>query len=274
MPARFAGLIPYQGYEDMLVEKNADGVVVATLNAPQKLNALTPGIRMGLKRILEEVNDDDEAKVLVLTGMGRGFSSGADMGGGEAAGGGPEPSRPELEEPRFEWIGRFRTMNKPVIAAVNGVAAGGGMSLAMAADVRVASDQARFVTVFLRRAILPDQCATWFLPRLVGPSRALLMLWLSDDVSAEEALRYGLVDMVVPHDQLMAKTMELATRLAKGPSVTLELTKKAVYHGLTVDLATQANYEQNLLGMADRTHDVEEGRLAFRERRQPNFKGR
>ncbi|MEE8442591.1 MAG: enoyl-CoA hydratase-related protein, partial [Dehalococcoidia bacterium] len=100
------------------------------------------------------------------------------------------------------------------------------------------------------------------------------MLWLSDDVRAEEAERIGLVDMVVPHDELMERTMEVATRLAKGPSVTIDLTKKAVYHGLTVDLTTQADYEENLLGITGRTEDVQEGRTAFRERRQPNFKGR
>ncbi|MBI4310949.1 MAG: enoyl-CoA hydratase/isomerase family protein [Chloroflexi bacterium] len=272
MPRKFAGLVPYQGYEDMLVEKK-DGVVVATLNMPEKLNALTPGIRIGLKRILEEVNDDDDARVLVITGAGRGFSSGADMGGGEAAQA-QERSRQELMESRFGWIGRFRTVRKPIIAAVNGVVAGGGLSLALACDVRVASDQARFVTAFLRRAILPDQCATWFLPRVVGPSRALLMFWLSDDVQAEEALRTGLVDMVVPHDQLMEKTLELAKRLAAGPAVTIELTKQAVYHGLTATLETQAEYEVGLLGMIDKTEDVREGRAAFRERRQPNFKGR
>ena len=273
MHGRYAGLTPYEGYEDMLVEKK-EGAVVVTLNVPEKLNALTPGIRSGLKRILEEVNDDDDAKVLVLTGTGRGFCSGADIGGAAATPSERQPSRQEIEESRFGWINRMRIMNKPVIAAINGVVAGGGLSIALACDVRIASDQARFVTAFLRRAILPDQGSTWLLPRVVGTSRALLMLWLSDDVHAEEAERIGLVDRVVPHEKLMEHTMELATRLARGPSVTLDLTKKAVYHGLTVDLETQADYEENLLSIVGRTEDVQEGRAAFRERRQPNFKGR
>lgn len=273
MPGRYAGLTPYEGYEDMLIEKR-EGVVIATLNVPEKLNALTPGIRFGLRRILEDVNDDDDARVLVITGTGRGFSSGADVGGGAAAQAERQPSRQEVEESRFGWINRMRTMNKPIIAAINGVVAGGGLSIALASDVRIASDKARFVTAFMRRAILPDQCSTWLLPRVVGTSRALLMLWLSDDVNAEEAERIGLVDMVVPHEELMGRTVELATRLARGPSVTIDLTKKAVYHGLTVDLETQADYEENLLGIVGRTEDVQEGRAAFRERRQPNFKGR
>jgi 2-(1,2-epoxy-1,2-dihydrophenyl)acetyl-CoA isomerase len=230
MSRKFAHLAPYEGYEDAIVEKK-DGVVIFTLNRPEKLNALSPALRVGLKRILEDVADDDDAKVLVLTGAGRGFCSGADMVGQSHADS-PPPSRQDIEESRFGWIARFRSMRKPVLAAVNGVAAGGGFSLALACDVRIASDQARFVSAFIRRAILPDQCSTWLLPHLVGTSRALLMHWLSDEVKAEEALRIGLADMVVPHDQLMAKTMELANRLARGPSVTIELTTQAVYHAL------------------------------------------
>ena len=272
MSRRFAGLTPYEGYEDMIVEKK-DGVVTVTLNRPEKLNALSPAMRIGLKRILEDVNDDDDAKVLVLTGAGRGFCSGADMVAAPGAGS-PPPSRQEIEESRFGWIGRFRTMRKPVIAAVNGVAAGGGFSLALACDVRIASDQARFVSAFVRRAILPDQSSTWLLPHLVGTSRALLMHWLSDEVKAEEAMRIGLADMVTPHDQLMTRTMEIANRLARGPSVTIELTKQAVYHAMGVSLETHAEYEENLLNKVHHTEDVKEGRLAFREKRQPVFKGR
>ena len=271
MSRRFAALAPYEGYEDMTVEKN-DGVVVVTLNRPEKLNALSPAMRIGIKRILEDVNDDDDAKVMVLTGAGRGFCSGADMSSGAAEG--PPPSRQEIEESRFGWIGRFRTMRKPVIAAVNGVAAGGGFSLALACDVRIASDQARFVSAFVRRAILPDQSSTWLLPHLVGTSKALMMLWLSDEVKAEEAMRIGLVETVVPHDQLMARTMEIANRLAHGPSVTIELTKQAVYHAMSVSLETHAEYEENLHHKVTHTEDVKEGRLAFREKRQPVFKGR
>jgi 2-(1,2-epoxy-1,2-dihydrophenyl)acetyl-CoA isomerase len=272
MSRRFAHLTPYEGYEDAIVEKKG-GVVTFTLDRPEKLNALSPALRLGLKRILEDVNDDDEAKVLVLTGAGRGFCSGADMVGQSHADS-PPPSRQDIEESRFGWIGRFRSMRKPVLAAVNGVAAGGGFSLALACDVRIASDQARFISAFIRRAILPDQCSTWLLPHRVGTSRALLMHWLSDEVKADEALRIGLADMVVPHDELMARTMELATRLASGPSITIELTKQAVYHAMGVSLETHAEYEENLLNKVHHSDDVKEGRLAFREKRKPVFKGR
>ena len=272
MPRKYDGLTPYEGYEDAIVEKT-DGVVTFTLNRPEKLNALSPALRFGLKRILEDVNDDDDAKVLVLTGAGRGFCAGADMIG-QSHSSSPAPSRQDIEESRFGWIGRFRSMRKPVIAAVNGVAAGGGFSLALACDVRIASDQARFVSAFMRRAILPDQSSTWLLPHLVGTSRALLMHWLSDEVKAEEALRIGLADKVVPHEELMAHTMEIANRLARGPSITIELTKQAVYHAMGVSLETHAEYEENMLNKVHNTDDVKEGRLAFREKRQPVFKGR
>jgi len=272
MPRKFDGLTPYEGYEDAIIEK-VDGVVVFTLNRPDKLNALSPGLREGLKRILEDVNDDDDAKVLVITGAGRGFCAGADMIG-KSHSDAPPPGRQDIEESRFGWIGRFRTMRKPVIGAINGVAAGGGFSLALACDIRIASDQARFVSAFIRRAILPDQASTWLLPHLVGTSRALLMHWLSDEVKAEEALRIGLADKIVLHEELMANTMEIANRLARGPSITIELTKQAVYHAMGVSLETQADYEENLLNKIHKTEDVQEGRLAFREKRQPIFKGR
>jgi 2-(1,2-epoxy-1,2-dihydrophenyl)acetyl-CoA isomerase len=261
----------YEAYEDMRVELS-NGVLIVTLDNPDRLNALSTPIRHGLKRVLSEFENDDSAKVMVITGEGRGFCSGADLGNTGSYK--QIDTRKQIEETRFEWINRFRSINKPIIAAVNGVAAGGGVSLALAADIRVASDKARFVTAFLRRAILPDNGATWFLPRIVGVSKALLMLWLSDDVGAEESLQIGLVDKVVPHDSLMDETMALANRLAEGPSITLELTKKAVYHSLNVDLITQCDYEENLGSIVHNTEDNDEGRLAFREKRKPNFKGR
>ncbi len=264
-------IFSYEGYEDMRVTLT-NGVLLVTLDNPDRLNALSTPIRHGLKRVLTEFEEDDNAKVMVITGAGRGFCSGADLGSTGSYK--QTETRKQIEETRFEWISRFRSINKPIIAAVNGVAAGGGVSLALAADIRIASDQARFVTAFLRRAILPDNGATWFLPRVVGVSKALLMLWLSDDVGAEESAQLGLVDKVVPHDSLMDETMLIANRLAEGPSITLELTKKAVYHSLNVDLITQCDYEENLGAIVHNTEDNAEGRLAFREKRKPNFQGK
>ncbi len=271
MSGSFEGLTPYEGYEDVVVEKK-NGVVVLTLNVPEKLNALTPGIRFSLKRICEEVHDDDGAKVLVITGAGRGFCSGADVGGGLGAA--PPPSRAKLMENSFAWITRFQTIDKPVIAAINGVAAGGGLSLALGCDIRIASDQARFITVFIRRALIPDVGVTWFLPRLVGLQKALLMSWLSDEVKAEEAERIGLVDRVVPHAKLMEETMELAERLAKGPSIAIELTKRAMYRGMTDDLTTHLDLEEKFQAICQASEDAKEGNRSFQEKRPPNFQGR
>lgn len=270
MSGLFEGLVPYEGYEDVRVEKR-DGVVVLTLNVPEKLNALTPGIRFSLKRICEEVHDDDSAKVLVLTGEGRGFCSGADVGGGAKT---AKKGRVQITANSFAWITRFQTIDKPVIAAINGVAAGGGLSLALGCDFRIASDQARFFTVFVRRALIPDVGVTWFLPRVVGLQKALMMSWLSDEVKAAEAERIGLVDKVVPHDQLMEETMALANRLANGPSIAIELTKRAMYRGLTNDLLPHLDLEEKYQAICQASDDAKEGNLSFQEKRAPNFQGR
>ena len=249
-----------------------DQIIIIKLNRPERLNALSTVIREGMADAFNKFKNDKNLEVAILTGEGRGFCSGADLGSTGSYK--QTETRKQIEETRIEWISRFRSINKPIIAAVNGVAAGGGVSLALAADIRIASKQARFVTAFLRRAILPDNGATWFLPRVVGVSKALLMLWLSDDVGAEESFQIGLVDKVVPHDSLMEETLVLANRIAEGPSITLELTKKAVYHGLDVDLITQCDYEENLGAIVHNTEDNTEGRLAFREKRKPNFQGK
>jgi 2-(1,2-epoxy-1,2-dihydrophenyl)acetyl-CoA isomerase len=257
----------------MVITKE-NGVVYAKLNVPERLNPLTAGVRIGLKRIIEDVRWDDDAKVLVITGEGRGFCSGADLSPDAPPGYKPPETRWELEDPRYAWIARFRAMDKPVIAAVNGVAAGGGLALALMCDMRIAAASARFISVFARRALIPDNATSWLLPRIVGTSQALRMILTGDDVRADEALRIGLADQVVPDEDLMTTVRELAERIARGPSVTLELSKRLVYQGLTRDIYTQGIVESAFASVVADTEDVREGRLAFRERRQPNFQGR
>ena len=272
MSRPYEGLTPFEGYEDVLVERK-DGVVVLTLNVPEKLNAFTPGVRVALKRILQDVEYDDEAKVLVITATGRAFSAGADISSTPGQEHAPE-NRHERTQSRFGWINQMRTMNTPIIAAINGVAAGGGLALALACDARICADTARFVPAHLKIAVVPDVGHTWLLPRIVSPSRALLMFWLGDSVSSEEALRIGLVDEVVPADQLMERTMDIATRIAKGPAIAVELTKRAVYRGLELDLATHVDMELYLQGFTTNSEDRAEGRKAFQEKREPVYKGR
>lgn len=273
MQRPFTGFTPYEGYEDMRVEKQ-NGVVIATLNVPEKLNPLTPGIRLGLKRIIEDVRWDDEAKVLVITGTGRGFCSGADMSGTGANPYAPTGRRTDLMEPRYKWAADFTSLDKPTIAAVNGVAAGGGLAVALMCDMRIVAESARFISVFVRRALIPDSGTTWLLPRIVGVPKALRMILTGEDVSAQEAYRIGLADEVVPDDQLMDKAMDLAQKIASGPSVTIELSKRAVYRGLDRGLLAQGEYEEYAQRIVQGTEDVEEGRLSFREKRPPEWKGK
>ena len=269
----FPGATPYQDYHDMVVTKE-NGVVYARLNVPERLNPLTPGVRIGLKRITEDVRWDDDAKVLVFTGTGRGFCSGADVSRDAPPGYKPPETRWELEDPRYAWIARMKALDKPIIAAVNGVAAGGGLALALMADIRIAAQSARFLSVFVRRALIPDNATTWLLPRVVSTSQALRMILTGDDVKADEALRIGLVDQVVPDEELMSTVTDLAERIARGPSVTNELSKRLVYQGLTRDLYTQTIVESGFASVVGETEDVKEGRLSFQEKRPPVFKGR
>ncbi|MBI4199040.1 MAG: enoyl-CoA hydratase/isomerase family protein [Chloroflexi bacterium] len=266
------GLTPYEGYQDMLVEKK-DGVVVATLNAPHKLNAFTPSIRTGIKRVLDEVEWDDDAKVLVFTGAGRAFSAGADVGP-TASPEKPSPARWQRLQSRFGWVNQMRAMNKPIIAAVNGVCAGGGMALALACDVRIASDDVRFVPAYLRVAVVPDVGATWLFHEAMGRANALWYFWLNEDIRAEEALRLGIVNKVVPADKLMEHTMDVARRIAQGPSIAVELTKRAVNRARSLDLATHVDWELYVQSFTTGTEDREEARRAFREKREPKFTGR
>ncbi len=264
----------YENYEDMIVKKE-EGVLIITMNRPDRLNAFSPAMREGLKRVIREARVDDEAKVLIFTGAGRAFCSGADVGA-DAPRQDSEPiSRWQFMEPRYAWVNEMRGLDKPIIAAVNGVAAGGGLSIALACDIRVASDDARFISVFIRRGLIPDTCATYFLPRLVGTARALELMWTGDSIGAKEAERIGLVSKVVPPDKLMKVAMQLAVRLAKGPSVAIELTKRAVYAGIEKDLLTQGIYEHYLQFLfINETYDRKEGTLSFQQKRTPEWKGR
>ncbi len=264
----------YENYEDMIVQKE-DGVVTITLNRPGRLNAFSAAMREGLKRVIREARVDDEAKVLIFTGAGRGFCSGADVGADAPREDGKPIPRWQFMEPRYSWVNEMRSLDKPIIAAVNGVAAGGGFSIALACDIRIASEEAKFVSAFVRRGLIPDTCATYFLPRIVGTARALELMWSGDSIDAKEAERIGLVNKVVPPDNLMKVAREFAVRLAKGPSVAIELTKRAVYAGLESDLQTQGVYEHYLQFLfINETYDRKEGMLSFQQKRPPEWKGR
>ncbi|GAF86190.1 unnamed protein product, partial [marine sediment metagenome] len=206
-------------YADIRVQKK-DGIVLLTLNRPDKLNAVTWDSWREITQAVGSLGEDDEARVLVVTGSGRGFCSGTDLAAAAAAAAaGEKPaagSRSERLRSRFLATAAIVACPKPTIAAVNGVAAGGGLSLCLACDVRIASQEARFSAIWSRRALVPDFGCSYLLPRIVGMSKALELMYTGEMIDAQEALAIGLVSQVVAAEELMPTAMALAERIAKG----------------------------------------------------------
>jgi 2-(1,2-epoxy-1,2-dihydrophenyl)acetyl-CoA isomerase len=249
-----------------------DGVLTLTLNRPEVLNALTDAMLGDLHDALRRASRDGAVRCVVLTGAGRGFCAGQDLQ--EAAAADAGFLRQALRTRFNPIVLLMRTMDKPVLAAVNGVAAGAGCSLALAADLRLASDRATFIQAFSRVGLIPDSGATYLLPRLVGVGRALELIYTADPLSAEDAWRLGLVNRVVPHDDLIPQTQALAARLAAGPTRAFGLAKRAVAYGLSATFEQALEYEAMLQEVAGRTDDYREGVAAFLEKRPPRFAGR
>jgi 2-(1,2-epoxy-1,2-dihydrophenyl)acetyl-CoA isomerase len=246
-----------------------DGVATLTLARPEALNALTVPVKVALREALESIAADRSVRAVILTGAGRAFCAGQDLA--ERDGPDAEPLDVEVRERYNPIIRALRSMGQPVIAAVNGVAAGAGASLAFACDLRIAAEEARFVLAFGRIGLVPDSGATWFLPRLVGPAKAAEMALVGDPVDAAEALRIGLVSRVVPGTALMPEARALADRLAAGPPLATSLTKGALQRALTIDLDEALDGEAKLQGIAGASADHAEGLAAFREKRPPRF---
>ena len=247
------------------------GVLTLTLNRPEKLNPLTEGLLDELFAGLVQARDDDGIRAVVLTGAGRGFSAGADL---RVSLGNPNRDvRRTLQNHYAPVITLMREIEKPVVAAVNGVAAGAGMSLALAADMRIACESASFIQAFVRIGLVPDAGATFFLPRLIGMAQAMELAMLGETVSSADALRLGMVNRVVPDAELPAAAAELAGRLARGPR-SLGLIKRALHLSMTSDLASQLRHEEDLQGLAIASEDSREGVRAFMEKRPTQFTGR
>lgn len=256
---------------DMILTEQRDGVLTITLNRPDVLNALNDQMLEELHEALRQAARDAAVRCVVLTGAGRGFCSGQDL---RDRSGAQVISFGESLRRRYNpVILRIRSMEKPVMAAVNGVAAGAGCSLAFAADLRIASERASFIEVFARVGLVPDSGSTYLLPRLAGLGKAFELAYTADPVDAQEALRLGLVNRVVSHDDLIPQTAALARRLAGGPTRGHGLTKRAINFGLHATLEQSLDYEAYLQDVAGRTADHREGVAAFLEKRQANFKG-
>jgi 2-(1,2-epoxy-1,2-dihydrophenyl)acetyl-CoA isomerase len=246
-------------------------VATLTLDRPAALNALTIPMKVALRTALVRLASDREVRVVILTGAGRAFCAGQDLAERDA----PDapPLDVELRERYNPVIRTIRSMGQPVIAAVNGVAAGAGASLAFACDLRIVSAEARFVLAFGRIGLVPDSGATWTLPRLVGPARAAEIALVGDPVSAEDALRFGLVSRVVPGDRLADEARAIADRIAAGAPLATALTKGALIRSLDIDLDEALEGEAKLQGIAGASADHAEGLAAFREKREPRFTG-
>lgn len=262
-------------YETIQYRKS-DGLVTITLNRPNVLNAVNEKMGQELQQALREAERDDDVRCLIITGSGRAFSAGEDIQ--DLRGQYERGENPKLGERLLQKynpiIRRIRRMEKPVIAAVNGVAAGAGAGIAYSCDLRIASENAKFLQAFIRVGLAPDSGTSYFLPRLAGFSKALELSLTGDELTSKDAERYGLVYKVVPEEMLMSAAQDIATKLAQGPTKAIGLTKRALNKSISADLETVLEYESYLQEIAGATADHIEAVRAFFEKRKPVFKGK
>ena len=258
--------------QSVLVEHDdASGVTTVTLNRPDALNSLTVPMKQALLAALESLEGRRETRAAILTGAGRAFCAGQDLR--ERLQPDAAPLGVEVRERYNPIVRAMRGLDQPIIAAINGVAAGAGASLAMAADLRIAADTASIALAFGRVGLVPDSGATWFLPRLVGATRAAELALLNEPVNAADAVRLGLVGRVVPAGQLATAAREIAERLAAGAPRAIALTKRALNAAWDRDLEAALEDEAELQDIAGRTKDHAEGMAAFLDKRAPRFTG-
>lgn len=252
-----------------------DQVATITLNRPDRLNSFNTDMHAELKDALKQVQDPaNNVRCLLITGAGRGFCAGQDLSDRAVAPGSEAPDLGESIEKRYNPLVRtLRTLEMPVICAVNGVAAGAGANLAFACDIVLAARSASFIQAFCKIGLIPDSGGTWTLPRLVGQARAAALSMLGDKVSAEQAEAWGMIWKCVDDDQLMAEAVKLAAQLATQPTKGLALIKRALAASSTNTLDQQLDLERDLQRLAGRTSDYQEGVAAFMEKRVPDFKG-
>jgi 2-(1,2-epoxy-1,2-dihydrophenyl)acetyl-CoA isomerase len=254
------------------VKQIRDGAVgLLTLSEPASLNAMTPDLLGGLGTAIGEMTGDPAVRALVLTGEGRGFCSGQNLKAAEALG-----TDIVAGVMRHYWpaLQALRECRVPVVVAVNGVAAGGGFSLAMSGDIILAARSASFIQVFSRIGLVPDLGSTWLLPRLIGRQRALELMLLNEPLSAERALEWGLVRQVVDDDHLLDEAMKLAQRLAKGPTRALIATRRLIEESEHASYSAQFRREIEVQSDIRQSEDALEGRNAFVEKRTARFTGR
>lgn len=256
-------------YDHIIYEKR-DAIAWVTWNRPDVLNARSAQTRRELVAICNEVREDPEVRVMVLTGTGRAFSVGKDLKEPFENAALTQSRRTRGEERDAEAVARI---DKPTIAAINGYCLGGGCEVSLACDLRVASEDAQIGLPESKRGLMPGSGGTQRLARLVGRSKALEMMFTAEPVNAQEALRIGLVNRVVPRDKLLEETEALAKRIAANAPVSLRFVKEAVYHGTELSLEEGIRLEGDLALLLRTTEDSQEGRRAFLEKRQVQYKG-
>ncbi|KLV09854.1 MULTISPECIES: 2-(1,2-epoxy-1,2-dihydrophenyl)acetyl-CoA isomerase PaaG [Photobacterium] len=250
------------------------GVALITLNRPQQLNSFNPEMHQALMASLKQAEADPAVRAIVLIGAGRGFCAGQDLNDRNISADQPMPDLGESIERFYNpLVKKITQLNKPVIAAVNGVAAGAGANLALACDIVIAAQSASFIQAFCKIGLVPDSGGTWILPRLIGPARAKALMLQGNKVSAEQAADWGMIWQCVADDVLASEAMALGQQLATQPTTGLGYIKQALLHSSTNTLEEQLDLERDLQRLAGRTEDYREGVAAFFAKRQPTFKG-
>ena len=252
-----------------------DGIATLTMNRPERLNALGDTLRDDLYDAVVRASSDADVRAIILTGAGRGFCSGGDVKAMKEAKerGQTRPLLDKVAPLRDRVVLAMRDAPQPIIAAVNGPAAGAGMNVALACDMRIASTTAKFGETFVKRGLHVDWGGTYFLPRLVGMAKACELIFTGRVIEAEEALALGIVSQVVSPEELMPTVLALARTIADGPPIAIRLAKRALYHNQDVDLRAALEFETYAQNICAETADAQEGIRAFVDKRPPRFRG-
>ena len=257
-----------------------DHIATITLNRPESMNAFSPGLLAGWTDAIDRAAEDDDVRVVVVTGAGRAFCAGADLKAtgdanyataGEANAG---ERRNSLRHSVFRVPRALQHLDKPYIAAINGAAVGAGMDMASMADIRIASERARFAMSYVNVGLVPGDGGAWLLPRIVGTARALELIWTGELFGAEEALQMGYVQQLAPPDELMERTYEYASKLVAAPPIAIQMSKRLVYRSMDLPMMEGLEAAQAAMSIVQSTEDAREGPLAFLEKRPPQFQGR